>query len=567
METVDALIVGAGPSGLTLACDLARRGLSVALADENEGRISEGRTVALHSRTLELLEPMGLADGLVETGQKLSGATVWAGSDAIVGVEFSEVPSRFSQLVVLPQASLEEALESVLAASDVRVRRGHRLTGFRQDGTGVTATFRTGEGEASIRAGWLIGADGADSLVRTRLELGMEAYGAPHALIVADVSLEWDRRDDRIHVFVGEGGIVGALPNGVTPAGVQHRVFATLPPDAEGKGAAPTLDDLATLFALHANVNVRFASASWLGRLDVRPRQASAYRDDRVFLVGDAAHVQASFLGTSVNTGVQDALNLGFKLALVHRGEARARLLDSYDAERRHAGSALARGAEAALRAASAKGAIPKAMREPLGSLLVGLEAIQLRVGRDDVGLSTSYEASSIVAEDKTSLFNARLGAASGGDTPTIASIREFASAPGPGQRAPDGRASVAGQSGTKRIYEVLDAKAHALLLFDGRASTPEGFERFRTIIAAVRDKYGSVVTPWVITPRTARSEEVPEDVPVLLDPDAELEQRYAATTECAYLLRPDFYVGYRSQPADADGLLDYLARLFRKLD
>ncbi len=562
MDEVDVVIVGAGPAGLALAADLQRRGLEVALVDENAARRSGSRAVVLHARTLELLEPFGLASGLVAAGETLSGATVWAGSEPIVRLDFDELGSRFAHLLVVTQAELEGALASALEGAGGRVLRETRLERFRQDGTGVTATLRDPSGERTLRAGWLVGADGAESTVREALEVPMESRGEALSVLVADVSLEWDLRDDRLNGFVGETGIVSALPT----KGGRHRVLATLPSAPEASSEAPTLDDLSTLFALQASVNAKLSDARAIERRDVRLRQAGSYRDDRVFLVGDAAHVQDAFLAQGLNTGIQDALNLGWKLALVHRGDARASLLDTYDEERRRVGAALVEGAEAALRVLNVKSASIKAMREPLGRFLGSIEALQQRVARELSELSVGYERSSIVHEDKTSLLNARLGSAAGGDTPTIASVREFAAGPSAGQRAPDARASVAGQSGTKRLYEVLDAKRHALLLFDGRSSTAEGYDRFRAIVLDVRAAYGELVAPWVVTPRSARPEGLPAEVPVLLDPDGELEQRYAASTECVYLLRPDLYVGYRSQPADGAALLRFLGRILRKV-
>jgi hypothetical protein len=342
-------------------------------------------------------------------------------------------------------------------------------------------------------------------------------------------------------------------------------VIASLPPEARANKADPTLDDVQTLFALNTTANGRLTEPSWITRFKLQSRQVARYRDDRVFLAGDAAHVHSPLGSQGLNAGVQDALNLGWKLALVHRGHARGLLLDTYQEERHGATRAVIRNSDAATRVANVKSAAIKTMRNELGRLLGSIELFQQRVAKDVAELSVGYERSSIVREDKTSLLNARLGSAAGGDTPTIGSVREFAAVAAAGQRAPDGRATIAGQGGTRRIYEVLDGKKLALLLFDGRSSTSEGYERFKEILQEVRTRYGHSVDAWVVTPQRARPEGLLTDVPVLLDPDGELEKKYAASTECLYVVRTDLHIGYRSQPAEGDKLLDFLALTLRK--
>ncbi len=561
MKNVDVLIAGAGPTGLALACDLLRRGLSIALVDQAATPSDKSRAIGVHARTLELLEALGLADRLVEHGKVVTGVTVWGGGEPIVRADFDELDSRFKHVLCVSQAETEALLTEKVSALGGSVDRGVKLVSFRQDGTGVTAKLERGEGiEEELRAAWLVGCDGSHSVVRKALELPFEGDTYEDDFILADLKIAWDMRDDRIHSFLGESGLVACFPM----AGGTYRVIASLPPEARANKNEPTLDDLQTLFALNTTANGRLTDPTWITRFRLHCRQVTRYRDDRVFLAGDAAHIHSPLGGQGMNTGIQDALNLGWKLALVHRGHARALLLDTYQEERHAVGRSVLRGTDAATRIANVKSPAAKSARNELGRFLGSLELFQNRVAKEVAELSVAYERSSIVREDKTSLLNARLGSASGGDTPTIGSVREFAAGPAAGQRAPDGRTTIAGQGGTKRLYEILDGSKLALLLFDGRSSTAEGYERFKQILADVR-RFDASVSGWVVTPQRARPEGLLTDVPVLLDPDGELEKKYAASTECVYVIRPDFYVGYRSQPADGEKLLDYLAATLRK--
>lgn len=562
MKNVDVLIAGAGPTGLTLACDLLRRGVSVALVDQASAPSDKSRAIGVHARTLELLEPLGLADKLVERGKIVTGATVWGGGEPIVRADFDELDSRFKHVLVISQVEVEALLTEKLGALGGSVDRGAKLASFRQDGTGVTAKLERGEGvEEELRAAWLVGTDGAHSTVRKALDLAFEGDTYEDDFILGDVKIAWDMRDDRIHSFLGESGLVACFPM----TGGRYRVICSLPPEARANKNDPTLDDLQTLFALNTTANGRLTDPEWLARFRLHCRQVARYRDDRVFLAGDAAHIHSPLGGQGMNTGIQDALNLGWKLALVHKGHARGLLLDTYQEERHAVGRSVLRGTDAATRIANVKSPVAKSARNELGRFLGALELFQNRVAKEVAELSVAYERSSIVKEDKTSLLNARLGSASGGDTPTIGSIREFAAGPAAGQRAPDARTTVAGQGGTKRLYELLDGSKLALLLFDGRSSTAEGYERMKEILTEVRSRFDASVAAWVITPQRARPEGLLTDVPVLLDPDGELEKKYAASTECLYVIRPDLYVGYRSQPAECDKLLDYLATTLRK--
>lgn len=602
MKNVDVLIVGAGPTGLVLACDLQRRGLTALVIDEHDAPSDKSRALGVHARTLELLESFGLADRLVERGKTVTGATIWAGGEPVVRADFDELDSRFKHVLVVSQVEVEAQLTQKLSELGGTIDRGVKLVSFRQDGTGVTAiverpskaapapkaeaaappsTEGTTEAAATegttteavateaeapapreeIRAAWLVGADGARSTVRKQLELAFEGETYEEEFVLGDVKIAWDMRDDRIHSFLGENGIVACFP--MTEG--RHRVVASLPAEARANKSEPTLDDLQTLFALNTTANGRLTDPTWIARFKIHCRQVTRYRDDRVFLAGDAAHAHSPLGGQGMNTGIQDALNLGWKLALVHRGQARGMLLDTYQEERHGVGRSVLRNTDAVTKIANVKSAAAKSMRNELGRFLGSLELFQQRVAKEVAELSVSYERSSIVKEDKTSLLNARLGSAAGGDTPTIGSVREFAAAPAAGQRVPDGRATIAGQGGTRRIYEVLDTKKLALLLFDGRSSTVEGYDRFKAILSAVRTKYGHAVDSWVVTPQRTRPEGLLTDVPVLLDPDAELEKKFAASTECLYVIRPDQYIGYRSQPADLDSLLEYLGATLRK--
>ncbi len=558
-DQTDVLIAGAGPTGLTLASELMRHGLTVRIVDEADAPSPWSKAIAVHARTLEILRSMGVADALIEKGQKIRGATMWSGGAAIVRADFDELETAYPYVLSLPQSETEAVLADAVARHGGAVERSTRLVSFRQDGTGVTATLSKGGATEAVRAAWLVGCDGARSVVRKALDMPFEGSTYEDVFLLADVKIAWDTRDDRIAAYFADDGLVACFPM----RDGRWRVIATAP-DGDDKAAAPTLDEMQTVFARRTGAGAALSDMAWSSRFHIHCRQVAEYRDDRVMLAGDAAHIHSPAGGQGMNTGIQDAHNLAWKLAHVHKGLARDRLLATYHDERHAVGEAVLRGTDVATRVGTVKNAVIKGARDQAARLLSSLEVVQQRVAREVAELSVGYERSALSREDHTSMLQARIGTAAGAETPTITAIRWFDSAVAAGQRAKDGRVTRAGESGTRSLLDALDTRRWNLLLFDGRSASAEGYQRFASIASAVTARYPEAVEVSVVTPRATRPSELPESLPVLLDPDGELERAYGAVSECVYLLRPDLYVGYRSQPADEAKVMAYLRPFLR---
>ncbi len=558
MDTpVDVLVVGAGPTVLTLACELLRHGLSVRVVDPLAEPSPWSKAITVHARTLEVLRQVGCADALVARGHKVHGATLWSSGQALARIDFDELETDFNYVLDVSQAVTEAELHAVLAQRGGRVERGARLTRLRQDGSGVTATLAVGEETVRARASWLVGCDGAHSVVRKALGLAFEGSTYEERFLLADVKVAWDTRDDRISTWFAEDGLAACFP-------MREGRWRLVLTDASDSAVDPTLDEVRALFDRRTGAQATLTDMVWSARFKIHCRQVQAYRDDRVFVAGDAAHIHSPAGGQGMNTGIQDAHNLAWKLAEVHRGEARGRLLDTYHAERHAVGQSVLRGTDAATRVGTVKGAAARFARDELARFLTSLEVVQQRIGRQLSELSVAYEGSALSATHETGLLQARVGLASGAETPNVPSVRAFELAPHAGQRARDGRITVAGEPGTRRLFDVLDTRRWNVLLFDGRSDSAEGYARMASLAAAVKDAHPDAVDAWVVTPRATRPAALPDGVRVLLDPDGELEARYGAATECMYALRPDLYVGFRAQPIDEAKALAYLAAWLR---
>lgn len=559
-ETVDVLVVGAGPTGLMMASELLRHGLRVRLVDTEEQACAQSRAIAVHARTLEILDDVGVGQAVVDAGKKLVGATLWAGgAEPVVRLDFDELPSRHRYVVSIAQAETERILGELVKERGGAIERGTSLVSYRQDGTGVTATLKTKDGETTCRAAWLVGCDGAHSATRKTMGVAFEGETYDESLFLADVKIAWDVRDDRISTWFGDDGLVACFPI----PGDRWRVVGTIPAHDERK-EPPAIETIQTMVRMLSGLPAEVSDATWLARFRVHCRQVAHYRDDRVFIAGDAAHIHSPAGGQGMNMGIQDAHNLAWKLALVHPGEARGRLLDSYEAERHAVGKRILSSTDAATKVGLIKSAPVRGTRNQVARFLTSFEAVQHRIAETLSELSIAYTGSPIVHEDVTGLLNARIGTAAGGETPTLGSVREFAVGPGPGHRAPDGKVTRAGEGGTQRLMQTIDSRKHTALLFDGRSASNEGYARMNGVAAAITGRFGGVVDVKIVTPRSSRPEGIAKEVPVLLDPDGELEKAYAASTECLYVVRPDLCVGYRSQPIAQDQVLAWLGSYLR---
>ncbi|MDR3624576.1 MAG: FAD-dependent oxidoreductase [Chlamydiales bacterium] len=327
MSTHDVLIVGAGPTGLCMAIELARRGISVRLIDKIKIPADKSKALFIQARTLELFDHTGIAHSILQKSLFLKGGTIHF-TNKKVDLHFEALKSSFPFGVTLPQCETEEVLRGYVEQLGITIEYGLELVDLKQEEREVIVTLQNSEKKEQVKSyPWVIGADGAHSSVRHLLKTSFEGSQYIQTFALADVEISGDLEKERMNVFVTGVGIFVVFP-------LPGNLFRIIINDVSGKeGEELTLERMQT-YVDSRKSNLKLKSPKWLSYFHINSRQASHYRENRVFLAGDAAHIHSPAGGLGMNTGIQDAYNLGWKLALVIKGESPDSLLNSYESER-----------------------------------------------------------------------------------------------------------------------------------------------------------------------------------------------------------------------------------------
>ena len=551
------LVVGAGPVGLFMAAELRRHGVSCRIVDKNDGPTHDTRAAAIQARTLEILESLGLAQEFVQAGNVCHAKATYTSDHKLIKyLTFDELDSAFPFVLQLPQSQTERMLAGYLARLGTEVERRVELVAFEQAEDGVRATLRSSDGgQETADVSYLLACDGAHSTVRHALGISFSGDDYATDLISADVQVDWTLpRDVQLSFFAAEG-MLTAFPL----AGGRAAIVADLgPARGDHPPPAPALADLQAMFDARTPGGV-LSDPIWNVCYRVHCRQAERYQAGRVFLLGDAAHVCSNIGGQGMNAGMQDAYNLGWKLGLVLNGRSPASLLDSYHPERHQAGRAMLDLSDHLHRIALREElhlSLPESVRQRLAEILASQEVMQQRMRRAVAELNIGYRHSPVVAEHHHVLPGPD-GARAG-----VLGWHDFGAGPRAGDRAVDAPLMLYPGREPVRLFQRLRGTTHHVLLFAGMHATAETHQRLQALADAIVRAHPGHIATHMIVPH-----ELPEDLTgkgeILLDSRGELHHRYGARSACLYVVRPDGYIGFRSQPPDAEALRSYFTRIF----
>jgi 3-(3-hydroxy-phenyl)propionate hydroxylase len=369
------VIAGAGPTGLMLAGELALARVDVAIVERRTGHQLDGsRSGGLHSRTIEVLDQRGIADRFLEEGQAMQ-VQGFAG----IPLDISDFPTRHNYGLALWQSHVERLLAAWVSELGVPIAREREVTGFAQDDTGVDVDLSDGQ---SLRADYLVGCDGGRSVVRRAAGIEFAGWDATTSWLIAEVEM-----DEEPELGIRrEGGGIGPVNRGQD--GGPFR--AVLTEQHLEHTSEPTLQDVSEALIAAYGTDFGVHSPTWISRFTDMIRQAESYRDRRVLLAGDAAHVHPPQGGQGLNTGVQDAVNLGWKLAQVVNGTSPDRLLDTYHVERHPVGARVLHNTMAQV-ALSGSDERTEALRDTMSELL-SMDEPRKRIAGMICGLDIHYD-------------------------------------------------------------------------------------------------------------------------------------------------------------------------------
>ncbi|MEU5942301.1 FAD-dependent monooxygenase [Micromonospora sp. NPDC047548] len=529
MSAVEVLVVGAGPTGLTMAGQLAAFGVRVRVVDRAVDRVHESRALAIQPRTLEVLTGLGVTDEMVACGNRAVRLCLHArGRERAVPLfDLGLQDTAYPYLLFLSQAETERILGERLAAMGLEVDRGVELVGLDHSGDGTVATLRHGDGrQERVSARYVVGCDGAHSTVRRLAGIGFAGAAYPQTFVLAD--LEADGVDaGAAHVFLSAWGILFLFPLG-QPA--TWRLLAMRPPaDVPAPDTAVTLDEVQALADTYTGATVRLRDPVWMTNFRLHHRAATHYRAGPVFLAGDAAHIHSPAGAQGMNTGIQDAVNLGWKLAQALQGDADPTLLDTYETERAPVGRMVLRFTDRAFTVATSTNPVVRFARTRIAPALIPVvlapRCVRASAFRTVSELGIGYRNSALSTE--------------GPRTPRTG--------PRAGDRLPD--APVAEGSTLHRL--TATPRWHLLL-----CGPPVVWSRGGA--AAWGQRYsGRLDVHWLTAP------DATEAAPATAAP-ALRQLGLTPGAHGLYLIRPDGHIGYRAGGTDVTGLLTYLERWLR---
>ncbi len=548
----DVVVVGAGPTGLMAATLLRRAGVAVRIFDKSAHRAHESRAFAVHARSLELLRAIGLGDAFMERGLIATGAQIWVEGRQVAEIDVADIgraDTPYPFLLMVPQWEIEAILAADLERQGVTVEAEVEVIDVRETAGGVSVRATRVDGtRLDLEARYVVGADGAHSVVRKCLGLRFDGAPYPQGFLLADCRVDWGLDHDHLKIFVGDRNLAVFLPLRGREIG---RIIAIRPyeegaPSNGGDvaGSAPaTLDEVATAFAAVAKIPVTLHDPRWVTRYRLHHRGVDRYGKGRVFVAGDAAHIHSPAGGQGMNTGLQDAANLAWKLALLVRGQAPEALLDTYHSERWPIGQKILQRTDRLFAAMSSQEAWVTRLRNFVlpfvAPTIAGIAPARARAFHFLSQLGVRYHASAFVHD------------ASPATTP-----RAWRHGISAGRRAPDARITA-----ERMAFDLLQGYRFPLLALSRRPLDGDEIGRLAAELAALPAALGLDLETHLI----ARSL-IGRDARFLQAESPQVFEAYGLSRrvpQALFLVRPDGYVAYRAVGLDVASLERFVRERF----
>jgi len=522
MSNIAVLIVGAGPTGLMMAYELARHGISFRIIDKKAEATQTSNAAALQTRTLEIFKQLGVANDFLRAGQACHSLCFHDKGKEFARVNFDKLDSVYQYILSLPQATTERVLEQKLTQLQHHVERSRELVQIKVNLSDVEAVIQHEDGVREVvRCQFLIGSDGAHSTVREAGGFHFPGDDIPEQFVVADAVLDSFLRNDQIHIFSANGYMLGVFPLG----GNQYRLGGNTNVDYNRK--IYTENDVRDIVASRSYGQFSAREVSWISPFWIHSKIADNMRRGNIFLLGDAAHIHSPIGGQGMNTGLQDAHNLAWKLALVLQGRAKPALLDSFEQERRPVILDVVETTERFTKFLLIKNPIFLFIRKQIIKLAFSIPAISKYITRRMTQLNIRYKAN--IALDRDTSTASR--------SPTV------------GERAPDVKLNH-----SSYFYDYLNDTNHHIICFTGEGDIFKGADICRQINFALLGPFKDIMKLHLVTPHR-----MDEPVEQIIDETNSMHQTYQVKKVTVMVIRPDGYIAYKTNKLQIEKLKEFL--------
>jgi len=553
MKNTQVLIVGAGPVGLFMAAELNRHGVSCRIIDKNQGPSGQTRAAVIHPRTLEILDTFKLSEKFISAGVICTSTATYTKDLCLLQKNTAiGLDSRFPFRLSLQQFETERILTEHLADQGLNVEWNTELKGLLQNNQSVIATLEDKNGfDESLTVDYLVGCDGARSTVRHLLDIRFTGLDDPSDFIIADVKIDWQialPANESCFFSTPEGHLFYTpFANGrsLIAANIKEKHLDHSPSEL------PSVEDFQALIDARTPGGLVY-DPLWRSHYRVHFCEAERFQVGRVFLAGDSAHIQSPAGGLGMNTGMQDAHNLGWKIGLVLNAKSPENILNSYHIERQGVVKDML-SLSYFLHHVQLEGQqnyplppellppdlvppdwLPASIRQEMAMQVSKQENVEQHIKRTIAQLTINYRDSDLVGEHWDS-----------------SNISKLCS----GDRAPCSGILIDSSGKIVNFSKLLQTTKYVLLLFTGKEPNQQTYNKLSNIRDTILTSYNQTICVHIISTQT--NKDYLKDL--LFDSDGTIHDLYGANKDCLYLIRPDGYIGYRNSQANLDLLIAYL--------